>query len=184
MIAIRDGLPLVRFHDGSVIHFERRWLISAILRAAVAAGYSKWWLADHVSESVASYLEQDYNEQVVTIPRIEKAVRSVLQVIGYADVAQHFRTMPPPVRISLEEIARDAGEGYELFFFELLRERLRHLVGSETEQVELCDLHRCVKRLRSAKNWRRDCSGLRGEIVSFVRSELLHRTGDLHLQLK
>ena len=183
MIALRDGLPLVRFHDGSVINFERRWLVSALLRAAEAAGYKKWWLAGHVTESVTCYLEQDFNAQVVTVPRIEKAVQSVLQVIGYSDVAQHFRTMPPPVRISLEEIARDAGQGYELLFFELLRERLRHLVVSETEQVELCDLHRCVKRLRSAKSWRRDCSGLQGEIVSFIRGELRHRANDLHIQL-
>lgn len=183
MIALRDGLPLIRFHDGSVVAFERSWLSSALVRAAEAAGYKKWWLADHVTESVTSYLEQDFDEQVVTIPRIEKAVQSVLQVIGYSDVARFFRTMPPPVRISLEELARDAGDGYELLFFELLRSRLRDLVGSETEQVELCDLHRCVKRLRSAKNWRRDCSGLQGEIVSFIRGELQHRAKDLHLQL-
>ncbi len=183
MIALRGGLPLVRFHDGSVIHFERSWLLSALVRAAEAAGYNKWWLADHVSESVTSYLEQDFNEQVVTIPGIEKAVQSVLQVIGYADVAQYFRTMPPTVRISLEEVARDAGAGYELLFFALLGARLRDLVVSETEKVELCDLQRCVKLLRSAKNWRSDCSGLQGEIVSFIRGELRHRDKDIHLQL-
>lgn len=183
MIALRDGLPLVRFHDGSVIAFERRWLASALVRAAEAAGYKKWWLADHVTESVTSYLEQDFDEHVVTIPRIEKAVQSVLQVIGYSDVARFFRTMPPPVRISLEELARDAGEGYELLFFELLRARLREVAGSEAEQVEFCDLHLCVKRLRAAKNWRRDCSGLQGEIVSFIRGELRGRDKDLHLQL-
>jgi len=183
MIALRDGLPLVRYPDGSVTLFDRRWLATALVRAAEAAGYKKWWLADHVTESVTSYLEQDFDEQVVTIPRLEKAVHSVLQVIGYSDVARFFRTMPAPVRISLEELARDAGEGYELLFFEILRSRLRELVGSEAEQVEFCDLHRCVKRLRSAKNWRSDCSGLQGEIVSFIRSELRHRSKDFHLQL-
>lgn len=185
MIALRDALPLVRFGDGNVMNFERGWLSSALLRAAESAGYKKWWLAEHVTESVTSYLEQDFREHVVTICRIEKAVQSVLQVIGYSDVAAHFRTLPPPVRISLSELARDAGDGYELLFFELLRARLRDVILSETQQVELCDLHRCVKLLRSAKNWRRDCSGLRGEIVSFVRGEidLSHRAKDLHLQL-
>ena len=183
MIALRDRLPLVRFHDGSVIGFERGWLVSALVRAAESAGYKKWWLADHVTESVASYLERDFNEHVVTIPRIEKAVCSVLQVIGYSDIAGFFRTIPPPVRISLEEIARDAGEGYELVFFGLLRERLRTQVGADTEQIELRDLQRCVKRLRSAKNWRRDCSGLRGEIVEFIRCELGRRTQNIHLHL-
>jgi hypothetical protein len=42
-----------------------------------------------------------------------------------------------------------------------------------------------VKLLRSAKNWRRDCSGLMGEIVTFVRDEvtLSDRANELHLQL-
>jgi len=42
MIALRDGLPLIRFHDGSVVAFERSWLSSALVRAAEAAGYKKW----------------------------------------------------------------------------------------------------------------------------------------------
>jgi len=185
MIALRDNLPLVRFHDGRVMNFERDWLSAALVRAAQTAGYSKWWLADHVTESVTSYLQQDFDENVVTICRLEKAVQSVLQVIGYADVARFFRTMPPPVRISLVEIARAAGHGYELVFFELLRTRLREAIASPALQVELSDLHRSVKMLRSAKNWSRDCSGLLGEIVSFVRCELdmSERSEELNLQL-
>ncbi len=185
MIALRDSLPLVRFQDGSVMNFERSWLSTALVRAAETAGYKKWWLADHVTESVTNFLEQDFDASVVTICRIEKAVQSVLQVIGYSDVALHFRTAPPPVRISLAEIARDAGDGYELLFFEKLRAKLRDVIYSETREVEICDLHRCVKLLRSAKSWRQDCSRLRGEIVSFVRGEidLSHRSDDLHLQL-
>ncbi len=185
MIAFRDNLPLVRFSDGHVMNFERGWLSSALVRAAETAGYKKWWLADHVTESVASYLQQDFDENVVTISRLEKAVQSVLQVIGYSDVATHFRTMPPPVRISLADLALEAGHGYELAFFEILRLRLRNVIASPTTQVELCDVHRCVKLLRSAKNWRRDCSGLLGEIVSFVRGEIdtSERSDELHLQL-
>jgi hypothetical protein len=93
--------------------------------------------------------------------------------------------MPPPERISLAELAREAGHGYELAFFELLRTRLRAVIASPALQVELCDLHSCVKMLRSAKNWRNDCSGLLGEIVTFVRGEigLSQRANELHLQL-
>ena len=185
MIALRDNLPLVRFNDGRVMNFERDWLSSALVRAAQTAGYNKWWLADHVTESVTSYLQQDFDENVVTICRLEKAVQSVLQVIGYADIARFFRTMPPPVRISLAEIARDAGHGYELVFFEILRSRLREAIAPPTLQVEISELHRSVKMLRSAKNWSRECSGLMGEIVTFVRGELNlnSRSEDLNLQL-
>ena len=185
MIALRDSLPLVRFNDGRIMNFEHGWLSTALVRAAQTAGYKKWWLADHVTESVASYLKQDFDENVVTICRLEKAVQSVLQVIGYADIARFFQTMPPPARVSLADIAREAGHGYEIVFFELLRVRLREAIAPPTLQVELTDLHQCVKILRSAKNWSSECSGLQGEIVLFVRGEMdLHsRSNDLTLQL-
>ena len=172
MIALRDNFPLVRFHDGSVMNYDRAWLSSAVVRAAECAGYKKWWLTNHVTESISSFLQQDFEDNIVTIPRLEKAVQSVLQVIGYSDVARCFQTLPLPVRISLSDLARRAGNGFELAFFELLRARLREIPDSPAQQVELGDLHACVKLLRGAKVWRSDCSELTGEIVQFVRSEI------------
>jgi len=172
VIGFHNNLPLVRFGDGQVMPFERTWLAGSLAKAAENAGYKKWWLAPHVTESVTNYLEKDFDESIVTINRLEKAVQSVLQVIGYADVAGHFHAAPPPARISLAELARDAGHGYELVFFDLLRTRIKEAVGARTERLEICDAHRGVKLLRSAKNWRRDCTGLLDEIVSFVREEL------------
>lgn len=152
--------------------FERNWLVGSLAKAASEAGYQKWWLAPHVTESVTNFLEKDFPEPVVTIPRLEKAVQSVLQVIGYEDVAGHFQAAPPPARISLVELARDAGHGYELVFFDLLKSRLQDALTGETEKLEICDAHHGVKLLRAAKNWRRDCSGLLDEIVAFVRGEV------------
>jgi len=172
MIALRNNLPLVDFGDSRAVAFDRHWLTSNLARAARAAGYGKWWLSEHVSESVASYLQNDCDAMVVTSAEIQKAVQSVLQVIGYADVADHFLPSPPPLRISLADIAAEAGTGYELAFFELLRSRIRLAMGASTPAIELCDLAPCVKLLRSAKSWRRDCAGLQGEIVGFVRGEV------------
>jgi hypothetical protein len=109
----------------------------------------------------------------------------VLQVIGYSDVARCFQTLPPPVKISLSDLARRAGNGFELVFFELLRTRLRDIPDSAAQQVELSDLHACVKLLRGAKVWRSDCAELTGEIVQFVRSELdqSSRREELNLRL-
>lgn len=164
--------------------FERTWLVVSLAKAAESAGYKKWWLAPHVTESVTNYLEKDFGESVVTINRLEKAVQSVLQVIGYADVAGHFHAAPPPARISLAELARDAGHGYELVFFDLLRTRIQEAVDGKTERLEICDAHRGVKLLRSAKNWRRDCSGLLDEIVTFVRDEVDSRSRPKELQVQ
>lgn len=183
MIGFQNNMPLVRFADGQVQPFERTWLAASLARAAERAGYKKWWLAPHVTESVTNYLEQDFDDSIVTIKRLEQAVQSVLQVIGYADVAGHFHPSPPPARISLAELARDAGHGYELVFFDLLRAKLREALDGKPERLEICDAHNGVKMLRSAKNWRRDCTGLLDEIVGFVREEVCARDGELRLQL-
>lgn len=185
MIALRDNFPLVRFEDGRVMNFDRGWLATAVSRAAESAGYRKWWLSNHVTESISSFLQQDFDENVVTICRLEKAVQSVLQVIGYSDVARCFQTLPPPVRISLSELARRAGHGYELAFFDLLRSSLRGIPDSGNQQVEFSDLQPCVKLLRGAKAWRADCESLSGEIVLFIRTELdrAPRRDSLNLRL-
>lgn len=184
MIAFKESLPHIRFSDGQIMAFERNWLVGSLARAAEQAGYKKWWLAAHVTESVTNYLEQDFEENVVTINRLEKAVQSVLQVIGYADVAGHFHAAPPPTRISLVDLARDAGHGYELIFFELLRERIKEALSAHSEKLEICEAHNGIKLLRSAKNWRRDCSGLLDEVVSFVREELNSSSNGSDIQLQ
>ena len=71
MISLPNNLPLVRFSDGQVIQFERGWLAGTLARAAERAGYKKWWLAPHVTESVTSYLEQDFPESIVAIGRLD-----------------------------------------------------------------------------------------------------------------
>lgn len=172
MIALKDNLPLVQFASGEAIAFEREWLVRSLLHAAQKAGYPQWWLATHVTESVATYLFLNFEATVIALPQLTVAVKSVLQVIGYAEVADHFVPEPPPVKISLTEIARDAGTGYELAFFEMLGRAMQQLISADAAYFELFGLERCVKQLRAKKVWSRDCDYLRAEIVSFVREQI------------
>jgi hypothetical protein len=178
MIALKDGLPLVEFDGGRVVAFERDWMVASLLQAANKAGYPQWWLAEHVTESIATYLRLRFDENVVALPRLAKAVQSVLQVIGYAEVASHYEPSPPPLKVSLFEIARAAGSGYELAFFELLGRTIQEMLTANSTRLELFALERCVKQLRAKKVWCRDCDALRAEIVAFVREQIdLNQTG-------
>jgi len=101
-------------------------------------------------------------------------------------VAGEYQTLPPPVRVCLLEVARKAGEGFELLFFQILRKRLQEAVASGTRQIECDRLQECVKALRRAKHWRRDCRGLQSEIVEFVREQVQREAptpANLQLQL-
>lgn len=171
MIALADNLPLVRLADRRAVRFDRAWLERAVSDAATGAGYARWWLVPHVTESVLSYLEQDFEDNVIASRCLHTLVSSVLQVIGYPEVARAFRLPEPPVRISLSALADAAGAGFELAFFQQLDHALRDALASRASRLELCDLADCVKRLRRAQAWGKDCARLRNEIVAHVRGQ-------------
>ena len=172
MIAPRDEMPLVQFEGGEVSAFDSRWLTRRLVHAAEKAGYPQWWLAEHVAASVSNYLRYRFVGNVLTAPRLADAVSAVLQVIGYAEVASHFEPGPPPSRISLLELAKKAGAGYELAFFELLSRSMHQLLATRAAYFELFDLELCVKELRARRIWARDCQALRVEIITFLRDQL------------
>lgn len=178
MIALKSELPLVRFECGRVVDFENGWLQTELVRAAERAGYSKWWLAEHVTESVAAYLRYQCSDPIVGVERLSKAVRSVLHVIGYAEVADHFQGAPPPNEIWLPELSREAGAGFELAFFELLKRRIDTLAEDGPGEWSFSGLQPCVKMLQSAKTWSRECTRLSEEIVEFIRTHATRERPD------
>src|SRR2546428_13053104 len=123
MVAFKEEFPYLRSDSGQLFEFNRKWLHAAITQAASSAGYPGWWLTDHVTESIAFYLRLRNDEPVVAFSQLNQTVRYVLKVIGYQEIVPHFRPTPPPISISLFEIAEAAGAGYELAFFDLLEKR-------------------------------------------------------------
>jgi len=172
MIGFKDEIPLIQEDDGRVVEFDRKWLARSLLVAAELAGHPRWWPAPHVAESVERYMKYDCDGSVVELDALADAVRNVLKTIGYPEIADRFEPLPFPKKLSLSEIADEAGSGYELMFFSLLRQHLRAALDERPEHIEMYGLCRCVKKIDSAKIWRRRCNRLRNEIVTFIRREL------------
>jgi hypothetical protein len=172
MVAFKEEFPYLRCDSGQLFEFDRTWLHAAITRAADQAGYPSWWLTDHVTESIAFYLRLRNDEPVVAFSQLSQTVRYVLKVIGYKEIVPYFTPAPPPISISLLEIAQQAGAGYELAFFDQLEKRISTLLSIGTDSLRLCGLHACVKHLQGAKGWTRGCDRLREEVVCFVREKL------------
>jgi hypothetical protein len=93
-------------------------------------------------------------------------------VIGYKEIVPYFTPAPPPISISLLDIAYEAGTGYELAFFDLLEKRIQLLLETGVDNLHLCSLQTCVKHLRGARLWTHACDPLREEIVCFIREKL------------
>src|SRR6266581_4585524 len=176
MVAFKEEFPYLRTDSGQLFEFNRDWLYAAITRAADEAGYPSWWLTDHVTESIAFYLHLRNDENVVAFSQLSQTVRYVLKVIGYKEIVPHFAPSPPPISISLLDIAYEAGTGYELAFFDLLEKRINTLIETGVDDLQLCSLQSCVKHLRGVKAWTRACDALREEIVCFVREKLISTT--------
>jgi hypothetical protein len=172
MVAFKEEFPYLRCDSGQLFEFNRDWLHAAINRAADQAGYPSWWLTEHVTESIAFYLRLRTDENVVAFSQLSQTVRYVLKVIGYKEIVPYFTPAPPPISISLLEIAREAGTGYELAFFDLLEKRIQMLVETGVDNLHLCSLQHCVKHLRGTRVWTRACDPLREEIVCFLREKL------------
>jgi hypothetical protein len=175
MVAFKEEFPYLRCDSGQLFEFDRKWLHAAIKRAADQAGYPSWWLTEHVTESIAFYLRLRNDEPAVAFSQLSQTVRYVLKVIGYKEIVPYFTPAPPPISISLVDLAWEAGDGYELAFFDALEKRIDALLAIGTDRLQFCGLIPCVKHLQKAKTWTRSCDRLREEVVCFVREKLLLR---------
>jgi hypothetical protein len=169
MIAFRDALPLIVLRDRRAMAFDREWLARALAVSAHRAGHADWPLAPHVAESVHAWLGSLNDRTTMPVESFTRAVREALKAIGFAEIGACFEAAAPFARISLVEIAQQAGNGFELAFFAALESRLREVFSAGGSYCELHSLERCVKLLRQRRHWSRSCDGLRAEIVSFAR---------------
>lgn len=169
MIAFRDGLPLIVLGDRSAMAFDREWLARALAVSAQRAGHADWPLAPHVAESVHAWLGSLNDRTTMPVESFTRAVREALKAIGFAEIGACFEAAAPFARISLVEIAREAGNGFELAFFAAFESRLREIFSAGGSYCELHSLEACVKLLRQRRHWSSSCDELRAEIVAFAR---------------
>jgi hypothetical protein len=129
------------------------------------------------------YLSKTYGSNVVTPNQLREIVVSALQSIGYAEIALRLDAVVPPFELSLSALAEEAGPGYELEFFRLLKERIQPAFCAPASSLEIYGLQSCVRHLQSVKTWSRSCSLLRNEIVNFLRAHLERANVKMDIQV-
>ena len=186
MVAFKEEFPYLRCDSGQLFEFNRDWLHAEITQAADRAGYPRWWLTDHVTESIAFYLRLRTDESVVAFSQLNQTVRYVLKVIGYKEIVPHFRPTPPPISVSLYEIAEAAGAGYELAFFDLLEKRVHSLVETGATGMHFFGLQPAIKHLRGVKIWTRACDACarKSPVSSAKRSAARRKSRNLSCSIR
>ncbi len=182
MIALRDSMPLIVLRNRRVIAFDREWLARVLALAAHRAGHPGWALAPHVAESVHAWMGTLTDRTTMPAASFMRAVREALKAIGFAEIGACFEAASPFARISLVEIAQQAGNGFELAFFAALDARLREVFQAGGSYCELHSLGHCVKILRQRRRWSHSCDVLRAEIVAFARDYTAQSLADFGTQ--
>jgi len=170
MIALPQALPFIRIGKANLTVCQTEWLTQTLTEAAHRAHLPDW-LAEDISRGVENYLVNHFAGTVIDSDELFERIDSTLSQLGLSDVAAQIDKTPPPVRISLSELARRAGSGYELAFFSLLEEQLRSAASGGAKSVECYGLTQCVRRLSSAKKWSKRCDRLKDEITTFLEQE-------------
>ncbi len=177
MIALPAQLPLLCVGRYQVTTYGQDWLEENIRDAARAAGQGDWWFTPDIVRSLMIYLRERFPGTTITLEELTGKIRGILEKIGFTDIGDRVALTPPALSLSLDDLAREAGEGFELRFFQLLDARLQELADLGAPAVALTASHDGVKRLCATKYWTQSCRQLEGEIATFLRTRMAASEG-------
>lgn len=169
MICIAGNLPVLQIGRYQVTGYSTQWIRHAIDQAAHRACLDDFAFTDDIYEGILHYLENKCSLRLLKIEDLYKRVSHMLSRIGYATIANALEPIAPPVTISLERAALDAGSGFELAFFNCLQCELSELKQTGATDVYFSHVEECVQILRQTKSWDHSCDELSADILDWLQ---------------
>ena len=158
-------LKIGRHH---VAHYGTDWLSDALRRAAHAAEHDDFPFIDEIRDGVFHYLETKCPLRLLPVTDLVNRVRRMLMEIGCKPIAERLEPFAPPVTISLVESAREAGNAFELAFFENLRAEIRGLRDEGAGEIRFTGIREAVLHLAGAPKWNPRCETLLADLRDFL----------------
>lgn len=168
MISLIGNRPALQIGRYQVIDYDTSWLDDALIRAARAADHEDFPFLEDIRNGVEQYLETKCPLKLLQLEDLFDRVRRMLVMIGCEKIADKLEPVAPPVTVSLVQAAMEAGNGFELAFFETLRCELTGLRAAGAEQIRFTGLKESSLILRGCDKWNRRCEKLLGEIEAFL----------------
>jgi hypothetical protein len=170
MILPQHDLAWVKPADGIARPFDECRLAASIEAAVLHLGVDHDWLASSIAASIHLYACECAPRRILDAGEIAGLVESVLEMLGYAEMATAYRQRQQRAEIRLDQIVAEASAGFELEFFRRLDTALRPITSDTLAVMHVSGLRGCVMRLRGARRWCVGCRMLAEEIVGYVRS--------------
>jgi hypothetical protein len=168
VISLIGSRPAIQVGRHQVIHYDTSWLGTALRRAAAAAERQDFPFVDEIRRGIEQYLEQKCPLRLLPLGDLYDRMRHMLVRIGCESIAEKLEPLAPPVTLSLARLAQDAGNGFELMFFNTLRTELADLREAGAEEIRFTGLRECAQHLCGADKWDARCDHMLMEVRSFL----------------
>ena len=168
MICIVGNRPVLQIGRQQVTGYGTEWLRETIIRGAEAAEREDFPFVDDLIEGILHYLENKCSLRVLTVEDLHSRVRRMLERIGCEAIAKTLPLVAPPVTLSLVRAAKEAGNGFELAFFNQIHDEIEDLKLHGVEELRFTGTRDCVKILRGVTRWSTPCDKLHEEIITFL----------------
>jgi len=170
VISLIGNRPALQIGRHQVIDYDTAWIDDALRRAARAADQEDFPFVDEIRSGVVQYLETKCPLKLMRLDELYDRMRRMLVKIGCTGIAEKLEPLAPPVTVSLVRAAMDAGNGFELAFFENLRAELAALRTAGAEEIRFTGMRESAMILRGASKWNKHCEALLIEIEAFLRT--------------
>lgn len=170
MISLIGNRPALQVGRHQVIDYDTAWLGDALRRAAQAAERDDFPFVEDIRSGIVQYLETKCPLRLLPIEDLFERMRKMLMKIGFETIASKLEPLAPPITISLVAPARQAGNGFELAFFESLRRELDDLRTAGAEEIRFTGLRESAQILRGTDKWDKRCESILQEIQAFLRA--------------
>lgn len=170
MIHFIGKRPALQIGNHQVIDYDTAWLDHALQRAARAANHEDFPFLEDIRNGVEQYLENKCSLKLLRLDELFERVRRMLVMIGCERIADKLEPVAPPVTVCLIGAAMEAGNGFELAFFERLRGELMHLRAAGAEEIRFTGVRESSLILRGCDKWNKHCEKLHDEIEAFLKA--------------
>ena len=148
--------------------YDTEWVRKALEGAALKAELPEFPMLDYVVEAIELYLENDCPLTSLDIEELYNKIRGMLEKAGCPEIAKHLDLQAPALKISLKELASQAGETYELGFFEALMQELQDIKKFGVQEASFLHSKEAVQLLTGSKRWNKKCTKLMSEVKGFL----------------
>ncbi len=170
MISLIGNRPALQIGRYQVIDYDTAWLDDALKRAAAAAEHEDFPFVADIRSGIVQYLETKCPLKLLQLEDLFDRMRKMLVKIGCERIAEKLEPLAPPVTVCLVRAAMEAGNGFELAFFETLRVELSDLRAAGAEEIRFTGLRESSLILRGTGKWNKHCESLLAEIEAFLKA--------------